>query len=97
MRDKGMQQLSGPSWDGFELGARLPCTPPTLPKVKGGLSVHFWGDWTTPQELFGNAVFTDGSGLAPSIPERGWAVVPFARQGIPIRAAFGPLPGPLQT
>ncbi|CAK0885544.1 unnamed protein product, partial [Prorocentrum cordatum] len=86
--------------DGFELGVCLPCMPPTLPKVQGGLPVHLWGDWTTPKELLENAVFTGGSGLAPSIREIRrcrWAAVQFARQEIPIRAVFGPLPGPLQT
>ena len=48
----------------------------------------------------GNAAFADGSGLAGSISELrrcGWAIVQLSQQGLPIRAAFGALPGPLQT
>ncbi|CAK0827554.1 unnamed protein product, partial [Prorocentrum cordatum] len=69
-------------------------------EVTTGLPTYFWGDWNTEELQFGNVVYTDGSGLASAIPEIrrcGWAAAQMAAQGWPLRAVYGPLPGPLQT
>ncbi|CAK0837890.1 unnamed protein product, partial [Prorocentrum cordatum] len=46
------------------------------------------------------AVYTDGSGRASQVPEArrcGWAAVALRPDGMPLKAPYGPLPGPRQT
>ncbi|CAK0794960.1 unnamed protein product [Prorocentrum cordatum] len=71
--------------EGSQLGQRLRAR---------GCGATGWG------ERRGDIALTDGSGLASSMPElrrRGWPLAQLGANAAPVRAAFGALPGPLQT
>ncbi|CAK0865551.1 unnamed protein product [Prorocentrum cordatum] len=102
MRDQGLNMGGGPqAWDEFAVSTCLPRVPPSVPPAERNAKVYFWGDWSDdPGTTEGNVVFTGGSGLASSMLELrrcGWAAVQVSSQGLPARAAYGPLPGPFQT
>ena len=75
----------------------LPPLPPFPEPVADSLPMMGWGDW---RGTWGCRVYTDGSGLANSVPgltRCGWAVVQLDASGCILRAIFRPLPGQIQT
>ncbi|CAK0891681.1 unnamed protein product [Prorocentrum cordatum] len=72
----------------------MPALPPPAP------SDNVVIEWGATQEEWPSVVYTDGSGHASRVPEArrcGWAAVALRPDGIPLKAAYGPLPGPRQT
>eukprot|EP00959_Pyramimonas_sp_CCMP1952_P345478 7234701-Pyramimonas_sp.AAC.1 len=100
LRDRGVHALGPPDWDRFDCTMCMPMCPVVPPKVSYGLEVHYWGDWESDQQSWTSVVYTDGSGLAPGLPEItrcGWGFACLGDNGLPVRGACGPLEGPLQT
>ncbi|CAK0882632.1 unnamed protein product [Prorocentrum cordatum] len=76
MRDQGLKMGGGPQARGdFALSACPPCMPPSAPPEERTAKVYYWGDWSADPGATheGNAVLSDGLGLASSIPESGAA------------------------
>ncbi|CAK0811969.1 unnamed protein product, partial [Prorocentrum cordatum] len=72
----------------------LPALPPPAPAA----SVTF--EWGAAQVAWPAVVYTDGSGHASQVHGArrcGWAAVALRPDGMPLKAAYGPLPGPRQT
>ncbi|CAK0909012.1 unnamed protein product, partial [Prorocentrum cordatum] len=103
MRDKGLQAggVGVADFGGFAHEVGPPAMPPRVPPAADEAEVGLWGDWSgTSDEQRGNIAFTDGSGFASSMPKLrrcGWSLVQHGCNGAPVRAAFGALPGRLQT
>ena len=69
----------------------------TVPEVPASCDTYWWGAALLP---WGVRVYGNGSALQSDEPEVrrcGWAIVEIGNDGYPVRAAYGPLPGPLQT
>ncbi|CAK0805455.1 unnamed protein product, partial [Prorocentrum cordatum] len=72
----------------------LPAMPPPAP------SDNVVIEWSATQVGRPSVVYTDGSAHASQVPEArrcGWAAVALRPDGPPLKAAYGPLPGPRQT
>ena len=83
--------------DTFYLSYGLPPLPPFPADPADHQPILGRGDWAG---AWGNKVYTDGSGIAPSLPgltRCGWSVVELDESGIILRAVYGALPGAVQT
>ncbi|CAK0810080.1 unnamed protein product [Prorocentrum cordatum] len=100
MRDKGLQAGGAgvADFSGFAHEAGLPVTPPRMLPAADEAEVRLGGGWSgRSDEQRGDIAFTDGSGFASSMPELRRCGRSLGSNGVPVRAAFGALPGRLQT